>query len=245
LNWYENDEFWIELHPFLFPQSRLEAAPDEVALILDLVGGPVRSALDLCCGPGRHALALARSGLQVTAVDRTPFYLDMAKEKALEEGLKIEWVREDMRDFARPEAFDLIISMFTSFGFFDTEEDDLKVLDNIYKSLRRDGVLVMDVAGKEWVAEHFEETSTDELPDGSILFQRHRIVKGWSRIRNEWILVKGDKAKTFEFEHTIYSGRELSDRLSRAGFREVRLMGDLEGNEYGVGTRRLVANAVK
>jgi SAM-dependent methyltransferase len=245
LDWYEDDSFWIELYPFLFPQSRLEAAPNEVELILDLAGKPVKSVLDLCCGPGRHSLAFAGHGLQVTAVDRTSFYLDMAKERAFDEGVKIEWIQEDMRNFVRPDAFDLVVSMFTSFGFFETEEDDIKVLDNIYRSLARDGILVMEVAGKEWVAEHFEDTSTDELPDGSILFQRHKVVKEWRRIQNEWILLKGGKAKTFKFEHTIYSGRELSDRVRNAGFREVRLLGDLEGSDYGFGAKRLVVKAVK
>lgn len=245
MDWYDDDSFWIELYPFLFPQSRLEAAPNEVELILNLAGRPVKSVLDLCCGPGRHSIAFADRGLQVTAVDRTAFYLDMAKERALDQGLKIEWIREDMRDFVRPQAFDLVVSMFTSFGFFETEDDDLKVLGNVHESLAPDGVLVMDAAGKEWVAEHFEDTTSDQLPDGSILFQRHRVVKEWRRIRNEWILVKGDKAKTFKFEHTLYSGRELSDRLRQSGFREVRLLGDLEGGEYGVGSKRLVARAVK
>jgi SAM-dependent methyltransferase len=169
----------------------------------------------------------------------------MAKERAFDEGLKIEWIQEDMLNFVRPNGFDLVVSMFTSFGFFDTEEDDIKVLDNIYKSLTRDGILVMDVAGKEWVAEHFEETSTDELPDGSVLFQRHKVVKEWRRIQNEWILLKGEVAKTFKFEHTIYSGRELSDRVRNAGFREVQLLGDLEGRDYSFGSKRLVVKAVK
>jgi SAM-dependent methyltransferase len=245
LNWYEDDEFWIQLYPFLFPQSRLEAAPSEVELILKLVGRPVRAVLDLCCGPGRHSIALAKNGLKVTAVDRTSYYLNMAKERAFEEGLDIEWVLEDMLGFARPQAFDLVVSMFTSFGFFEKEDDDVKVLKNIRASLVPDGVLIMDVAGKEWVAENFEDTTTDELPDGSILFQRHQIVNEWRRIQNEWVLVKGDKAKTFRFEHTVYSGGELSDRLRQAGFSDVRLFGDLEGGEYGFGARRLIARAIR
>ena len=135
--------------------------------------------------------------------------------------------------------------MFTSFGYFEEENDDLKVLGNVHRSLNPDGVLVMDLAGKEWIAENFQETALDKLPDGSTLVQHREITGEWSKIRNEWILITGEKAKSYNFTHTIYSGRELSDRLAQAGFRDIRLFGDLDGNSYGVGSERLIALASK
>ncbi|MBV9276310.1 MAG: class I SAM-dependent methyltransferase, partial [Verrucomicrobia bacterium] len=67
--------------------------------------------------PGRHSVALARQGFQVTGVDRSPFLLGKAQERAEFEKLSIEWVREDMRAFVRANGFDLVINLFTSFGY--------------------------------------------------------------------------------------------------------------------------------
>jgi SAM-dependent methyltransferase len=245
MNWYEDKNFWVDLCPFLFPESRFEDAPKEVDLILSQVAKPVRSALDLCCGPGRHAVALAKRGIDVTAVDLTAYYLDMAREAAAAAGVEVEWINEDMRDFVRPQAYDLALVMFSSIGFFEDEKEDLGVLKNMHESLTPGGTLLLEMAGKEWVAEHYEETSCDDLPDGSLLVQRHKIIDGWRRVKNEWILIKGDRAKTYTFKHRLYSGAELTERLLETGFRSVSLSGSLEGDEYTYGARRLVAAAVK
>lgn len=245
MEWHENDDFWIEVFPVLFPESRFEDAPHEVDFILSQAAKPVRRALDLCCGPGRHSIALAKRGIDVTAVDTTAYYLEMAWKAAETDRLKIEWVREDMRRFVRPESYDLALIMFTSIGFFESEQDDLKVLKNVYDSLKPGGTFLLELAGKEWVAEHFEGASCDDLPDGTVLVRRHRIIDDWRRIHNDWILIKGEKAKTFTFDHRIYSGTELSDRLYGAGFKSVSLKGDMEGGEYTYGAKRLVTIAVK
>ena len=66
-----------------------------------------------------------------------------------------------------------------------------------------------------------------------------------STVRVEWILIRNGSAKTFRFHFTIYSGQELKDRLASAGFINVKLYGNFEGDEYGPGTKRLIAVAEK
>jgi hypothetical protein len=78
-----------------------------------------------------------------------------------------------------------------------------------------------------------------------LLIQMHEIFDDWTRIRNEWILIKGNRAKRFKFHHTLYSGQELSDRLQQAGFSQVKLYGDFDGQPYGPDAPRLVAVARK
>jgi len=67
----------------------------------------------------------------------------------------------------------------------------------------------------------------------------------WSRIRQEWTLVKDGRARTFPFTHSIFSGRELKTELLASGFGDVRLFGDLLGSPFGKGAQRLVALATK
>ena len=238
--WFEEEQFWIDMFPFLFPRELVEATPEQVErimLLTSLTGGRV---LDLCCGPGRHSIELASRGFSVTGVDRTEFLLDKARKAAMEKSLEVEWVRQDMRVFVREGEFDLAMSMFTSFGYFDDREDDLGVLHNVLRSLKPGGLFLIEVMGKERLARIFSPTTSQQLEDGSLLVQRHEVLDGWSRIGNEWILVKGCTAKAYRFHHTVYSGFELKELLERAGFSEVRLYGDLNGSEYGPDAERLV-----
>ena len=243
--WFDDESFWEKLYPFMFSEDRFGGAEQEMCSVLDIAGIESGVVLDLACGPGRHATALAKRGFHVTGVDLSPFLLQRARELAQKERFGIEWVQEDMRSFLRPGAFDLAISLFTSFGFFDDRRDDLKVLRNVYQSLRGGGALVMELAGKECLASAFAPTGSQKLPDGRILVERRQVVNDWSRIRNGWIVIEGCTATTFQFEISIYSGQELRDRLYEAGFSEVTVFGGYDRSEYGPNARRLVAVARK
>jgi hypothetical protein len=77
------------------------------------------------------------------------------------------------------------------------------------------------------------------------MIERREIFDDWSRIRNRWILLKDGQAKEYRFHHTIYSAQELKDRLDQTGFRSVEIYGDLDGGEFGVEAKRLIAVARK
>jgi SAM-dependent methyltransferase len=221
-----------------------ERCGDAAALVskaLRLAKPKGKSVLDLCCGFGRWAIPLAERGFRVTGVDRTAHFLEQARTRARKARVRIEWVRQDMREFVRPGAFDLALSMFTSFGYFDDKQEDLRVLRNIFTSLRPGGVLLMEMAGKEILARIFQPTTSTSLPDGNLLVERHEVLDGWSRIRNEWTFIKGGKARTWRFHVTIFSGQELRDRLEQAGFTNVKLFGSFEGDDYGLNAQKLIA----
>jgi SAM-dependent methyltransferase len=243
--WYEDDELWITLYPFMFPAGGFSAATEEAGKIVELSGCSRGTVLDLCCGPGRHAIPLAKRGFRVCGVDRTAFLLNKAREYAAQEGAEIEWVTADMREFRRPEAFDLAISMFTSFGYFDDPTENLGALQNVFASLRPGGVFLVEVMGKEVLARIFQPTSSRELPGEGILVQRRSPIDDWNRMDNEWILVREGEARSFRIRHWIYSGQELRELLLTAGFAAVDLFGDLDGAAYGPSAARLIARARK
>ena len=101
----------------------------------------------------------------------------------------------------------------------------------------------MEMAGKEILARIFQPTTSSPLSDGGVLFERHEVFDGWSRMRNDWTLIKNGKARTWRFHLTVYSGQELRDRLEQAGFTDVKLFGSFDGDEYGVNAQRLIAVA--
>lgn len=179
----------------------------------------------------------------MTAVDLSPFHLTKAREHAAAAQLSLELVHADMRTFVRADAFDLALSLFTSFGYFEDPADDLRVLRNVHESLRKGGVLVMDVASKERMARVLQPTVSQRAADGALLVQRHEIVEDWTRVRNEWTVVRDGRARTFEFHLRVYSGQELKALLGAAGFATVTLYGGLDGRPYGLQAERLVVVA--
>ena len=238
----DDDDFWEGLYPLMFSAERFSSAFEEVEQVAELTGLTGGRALDLCCGPGRHTIPLAQKGFDVTAVDISDYLLDKAKERAAEAKVAVDFVKKDMREFVEPGAFDLIINLFTSFGYFALQADDMKALRNMAESLTDDGCVVIDTLGKEALAERLplnRQPTTER--DGSLLIQRVDVVEDWSRAKAEWILIRGESAQRFQFEHTLYSGRELRDLMRWAGLSDVRLYGGLDGRPYGPGATRLVA----
>ena len=225
----------------MFTKERIAAANKQMPKVLTLTKPKGKTVLDLCCGPGRCSIALAKRGFSVTGVDKTKYLLDKARAKARAAGVKVEWVQQDMRDFVRTDSFALVLSMFTSFGYFDNKQEDLIVFENMLASLQPGGTCLIEVLGKEYLAKIFQPTTSTVLPDGTIVVQRHEVFDDWTRVRNEWLVIRKNRVKRFEFHHTVYSGQELRDRMEQVGFVGVILHGNLDGDRYGPNAERLIA----
>ena len=109
---------------------RKTATERETAFVVEALGLQEGDrVLDLACGHGRHAIALAQRGMVVTGQDLNEDYLRMARERRQRvKGVEIETVHGDMRDIPFTDEFDAVINMFTAFGYFESEEEDEKVL---------------------------------------------------------------------------------------------------------------------
>ena len=244
-SWYQDDHFWKVVEPILFGAQRVANAAAEVDQLTKLLELELPAkVLDLCCGLGRHSLEFARRGFDVTGVDRTGVYLRRAQKQADAEGLKIEFIQEDMRQFCRPNAFDLTLNLFTSFGYFESPAEDRRVLVNVHKSIQPGGRLVMDLLGKEIIGRIFRERDWHE-EDGVIWLQQRSISQDWSWIDNRWILLRGDKRDEFRVSHRIYSAAELTGLLKDCGFKKVQTHGSFAGTPYDHLAERLVVIAHK
>ena len=131
-------------------ERRAEAA-EQAPKILSLVNPAGKRLLDLCCGPGRFAIPFARLGFRVTGVERTNYLLRKARARSKSTKVGVEWIERDMRDFIRPGGFDPVLSMFTSFGYFD-DWQNRRVLENVCASLRPGGLFFVHhgVGSEQW-----------------------------------------------------------------------------------------------
>lgn len=241
--WSEDQAFWEAMEPALCAPARLALAEGDVTAILACVQAPPDArVLDLGCGPGAHAIALARRGHRVTGVDTSRRLLDQARAAARGDGAQVEWVEADMREFQRPAGFDLVCSLYSSFGYFD-DRQNRQVLENIQASLAPGAVLMLDVVGREATARHWQGRRWHEV-EGVLYLESCTAADDWSCMVSDWIVVREGRRLDFTVRQRLYSGTELRELLLSVGFASVRLAGALDGRRpYDESARRLVAVA--
>jgi SAM-dependent methyltransferase len=254
--WIKDSEFWGEFAPIMFDDAHWAEVPavtDAVTRLcsFNLYGEtpiqkwkePLESApkvLDLCCGMGRISSELARMGFAVTGVDITESFLNAAKEDARYENLDIEYVNADARKFVRPDYFDAILNLYVSFGYFSDQKDDLKVLRNVYNSLKRNGVFIIETLGKEIAVRDFVECEWFER-SGCTILTEYEPLDSWTFLKNRWILMKEGKKVDKIFTQRLYSASELRAIMNEAGFPAVEIYGDWDESPYDQHAAKLIA----
>jgi SAM-dependent methyltransferase len=243
--WYETESLWDAWAPLGFDAERVLAATgevDQIAARLELPAGA--AVLDLCCGVGRHSIELARRGYRVTGVDRSEQFLKSARERAASEGLDVEFVQSDMRQFSRTGGFDAALSYFTSFGYFEDDAEHRQVLDNVCRSLRPGGRVLLELMGKESIARMFRPRDWQERA-GILLLEERKPIDHWRFIHSRWTFLKDGRREDFELKIRCFSAVEIEELLTAAGFARIDIFGDVAGAPYDHEARRLVVVARK
>lgn len=244
-DWYKNSKLWKVFAPLMFGPERWAQTPAEVTAIIHLLGlrGTERI-LDACCGVGRHSLEFARRGYSVTGVDLTEDFIRAAEESAASEKLPITFFVQDIREFQPPHPFEVILNLYTSFGYFESEEEDLRFLQRMRECLAPGGVLLIETRGKEIVARDFKESEWYE-EEGMYVLARYEIEADWTLLKNRWILITEDSRCDYTFSQRLYSAQEGKELLQKAGFTDISIFGNLQKAPYDTEAQTLVLLARK
>ncbi len=239
MHWYEDDGLWVDFADVMFSEARRLATADlvERSPLLDFPAGT--RVLDLCCGPGLHVVPLARRGCRVTGVDLSAAMLERARAACAEAGLDARLVRGDMLTHVEPETYDVVLNVFTSFGYFARDEDNLQVLRNAHASLVPGGRLLIDLMGKEVLAGWIGRPQVVEAGDAYVI-QRDTILDDWTRLRTDWTLVRGGTAREASITSALYSAAELRAMFEAAGFTGVECYGGFDKVPYDNHAKRLI-----
>lgn len=234
-------------------EARVEEGSEEAAALLELLADEhdlaPASALDVACGIGRHAVALADRGLAVTGLDISPDYLERARERAGATGVEesTTFVQCDMRELDAVDGhFDLVVNLWTSFGYFD-EETNRAVLAGMRERVADGGALVVEMSNKEGVLADFDGDGVHVQGD-AMTVETREYEPATSRMSTEREVFEatGDDYEhvgTMTFELRTYAPVELSERLLDAGFESVTLYGGVDGRELTRESTRLLAVA--
>ncbi|OII67301.1 MULTISPECIES: class I SAM-dependent methyltransferase [unclassified Streptomyces] len=241
---FQDDDFWTEFHDFLFSEQRYAQAAEVLDGSPLLSFAPGSRVLDLCCGPGVFTVPLALRGHRVTGVDLSPAMLDRARKRTADAGAEAAYVQADARAYEEPGGFDVVLNMFTSFGYFEDPADNARVLRTMYTCLAPGGTLVLDLAGKELLARKVTPPKVVQRGD-DLLVQTDTVLDDWARLRSDWVLVRGERVTRATLVWFVYSAVELRRMVEEAGFGRVEVFGGFDGRPYDGSAERLVLRAVR
>ena len=243
VDFFRDDYLNVYCHTFTEERAEKEAA--FVASALGLKPG-VR-VLDLCCGPGRHSVQLAKRGLRVTGLDLNREYLELARRAAEAGNVALETVAADMRTISFENTFDAIVNMYSSFGYLESEAEDLKVLESAAKALKSGGQLILDMLNREWAVANYIQNDWHSGADGTLYVERRDLDLATSRMHVHFIVIDPSGSRRESVGHIIrlYTLTEMTRLLERVGLSVMAVFGGFDGESYAISTRRMIIHARK
>jgi SAM-dependent methyltransferase/GNAT superfamily N-acetyltransferase len=212
-----------------------------VSRLLELEPG--MRVLDAPCGEGRISGRLAQRGCTVVGVDYTEPWIERGREQYPE----VTFELADMRSLTYDGEFDAVVNWFTSFGYFDPQTND-DLLTRFFKALRPGGRLLIELHNPWRLQRLLRQTGGTSGyvvdKDGALLADRISYDPETRMSRTERFIVRNGRVRKLEFTLEQVPGPELANRLRRAGFAHVQLLGD-GGSVLGPDSRRLLAVAHK
>ena len=234
LQWFES---WFN-HP-LYLEVYSHRDQDEAArcirTILSISGlerkDPATIAiLDIACGAGRHAHELARLGYCVTGNDLSPFLLEEARKEALNCRLQLELTCCDMRHIPDIDRFDLVVQLFTSFGYFDVKEEDRVVLGKVYTALKQGGWYVLDLINPVQLKRTL--VSETRRTSGNLSILEQRAFNDDKITKTITITPRIGEKLSFSESVRLYSREEIYTLLQQAGFSVESIAGNYQGDIF-------------
>jgi len=198
--------------------------------------------LDLGCGRGRHSIEMARRGYRVTGLDLSEQALDKARKKTTEQGLDVRFVQGDMR-VPIQESFDMVVNLFTTFGYFSDSKDDERVLDAVAKMVRPKGWFVLDFLNPDWVRKTLVAQESRSIQGMKVYIRRwietvlnneESFDVSFDVVKKEMRFMDGEGRTLGIFEESVrlYPLEWFQEQLLKRGFKLVNLFGDYQGGEF-------------
>lgn len=261
---HKQEEWWKTLFDQKYLDTYLSRlTPERTVQEIDFVVKaaslkPSDKILDLACGHGRHSIELSKRGFNVTGLDYSEPFLKKAKKDAKKAEVNAEFIRGDMKDLPFDQDFDVILMLFTSFGYFD-DKGNQKTLSEVSKSLKPGGKFLIDVISGEAVIDRFNKEGQKE--DDSNLLKIPRTVKAggltideieWydpdkqqAHDHREWVGKDGAK-KEYDYYLKTYVVEQYKDMLSEVGLEFKQIWGDFQENPHNTdGNSRTIILAQK
>lgn len=233
--WYEQS-FGAD-YLIVYKHRNLEHAYKEVKRMTEWLSLPERAEiLDLCCGMGRHAMALAELGYKVTGLDLSDALLSEARK--LDKHHEIEWLQGDMRSIPLQKTFDAVVNLFTSFGYFSTDAENEQVLHEIDRVLKPGGQYIIDFLNASYVKKHLVPHSERQIDGITIEETRtieHELVQQSVRetvVKQIVMKEEGRADRHYEERVRLYELADFEAMLARTQLHIDHVYGDYDQSSH-------------
>ena len=227
-----SEAFWVELAPYIYQQSHLNAKLeiDQITTLLPLA--PQCRILDAACGIGRHALECAQRGFSVTAYDVSKTLIEENSRKSREQNLEIDWMQANMTEFCKPGFYDAVFNLFYSFGYSEHPETDQQILHKFYQSLRPGGKIIMQLMGRELLEKWLQPKYWSLEQDGTFILVEKQLNPEQGLLNETVFILKQNEQKKYHMTTRVYYASQIAEFLHNAGFIQLQILGSFEGLPY-------------
>ncbi len=231
--WFK-DWFNTEEYLNVYKHRNEQDAKELVELILENINLPLNGkVLDLACGPGRHSILFAQKGFKVSAVDLSKNLLNFANVAAGTANVNINFIEADLRNLCIKPKFDLVVNLFTSFGYFEDDKENFKLFNRTFYFLDDKGYFVLDFFNREYIKKNLVPRSEEELNHSRIIQQRK--IEG-ERVIKEITILKDGKEQHFKESVRMYGKEELIREIEKRGFKIEKVFGGVRGRTFDLET---------
>ncbi len=185
--------------------------------------------LDLACGAGRHSILLAEKGFNVTAVDLSENLLKVAKKSAEENNVRVKFIKSDIRNFTIDKPFDLVVNLFTSFGYFKEDKENFKLFEIASKYLKPSGYFVLDYFNTTYITRNLVKDSEDHF-ENCTLVQKRRIEN--NRVIKDIYVNKNGTKNHYMESVRMYNKNALISAIEMAGLRIKNIFGGFNAEKF-------------
>ena len=223
--WFNSEEY-LEV----YKHRNSSDAEKLLRLIFDNINLPKDSEiLDAACGAGRHSILLSEKGFNVTGFDLSDTLLKIAEKSAEEKKVQIDFQKADIRNFSTDKKFSMIVNLFTSFGYFDSDEENFQFYKNIFPSLNKDGYLVFDYFNSKYLIKNLVPENSKLVGDLTIF--ENRSIKNERVVKNIRI-VKNGFEKEFSESVKLYEKEKIIRKFEEIGYKIVNIFGNFNGDAF-------------
>ncbi len=209
--------------------------------------------LDLCCGQGPDSLELAGRGFtDVEGLDRSRYLIQKAKAQNKKEGLNVKFREGDARKLPyQPDTFDAVMILGNSFGYFETPQDDVRVLKEVFRALKPWGKILIDVADGDYLKKRFQPRSWEWIDKNYFVCRERSLSLDKQRLISREVVThveKGVIADQFYAER-LYTRKSMEELLKTIGFTDITIHGEMSGDsqrnqDLGMMEKRIIVTAV-
>lgn len=232
--WYKPESgLWGERY---YEEHRNVLTPERNAFELEIVKRYLKpeykTILDAPCGFGRFSNPLSKMGYEVTGIDLDPFFIELAKKEAKKQKTKVEYKRMNLLDLNTEEKFDVVLNLFTSIGYLDTEAENKALILKLGQAVKNHGRLILEVINPVGILVNYLSTDENTTP-GGVRITYEREYDPTTSVNIERIIHNYPNGQTFSGVNRIrlYYPHELVNICSENNLKLIDIL-SYDGSKY-------------